>query len=491
MEKSIQQFNEVSTGVFERVIGDFFQNPTDFASFTQGITDELYRIGRLMIQETLEEMDQMLQDSGKRKQNWVIEQHSTKQLVTILGTVEFRKTFFKNRNTGQTECLLDRILGMERHERIAEDAHARILEEAVQTSYRRGGEESTLTSDQVSKQAVMKKIHALQFPKGWEVPAEKRVVDYLYIEADEDHISLQFQDKKGDLICDKNGQKNNSAITKLIYVHEGIESVAPKSERHRLINPHYFSRTADGCTNEELWDEVGKYIEENYDLSKIKRIYLNSDGGGWIKAGLSRIGGVTQILDRFHLEECLTKLTGHMKDSKEDARKELYRAIYGKTKADFSKIADELEALLPEGRNHEKYREQRDYILNNWTAARLSLKKLEGKVGSSTEGHVSHVLASRMSTQALGWSRLGADKMAQLRGYHLNGGNMLALVRYQKEALPAAAGAEGEVILHVREILASERDRHNGAGKYIDAFNHTMSLNRKRQQYFQRWIWEL
>ncbi len=45
--------------------------------------------------------------------------------------------------------------------------------------------------------------------------------------------------------------------------------------------------------------------------------------------------------------------------------------------------------------------------------------------------------------------------------------------------------------LHVREILASERDRHNGTGKYIDAFSHTMSLNRKRQQYFQKWIWEL
>ena len=491
MIKSIQHFEQISVGVFKKIIDEFFKDPIDFASFTQGITDELHLIGRLMIQETLEEMDRMLLESGKRKQSWVVEQHSKKQLVTILGTVEFRKTFFKNKTTGQTECLLDRILGMDRHERIAEDAYARILEEAVQTSYRRGGEESTMTEDQISKQAVMKKIHTLQFPKEWKAPEEKKAVDYLYIEADEDHIALQYRDKKGDLKRTGKGQKNNGAITKLIYVHEGIEPEAPRSGRHRLVNPHFFSRTADGCTNAELWDEVRKYIEENYDLSKIKKIYLNSDGGGWIKSGIRRIGGVVQVLDRFHLEKYLTKLTGHMRDSAEDAPDELYKTICKGTKAEFRQITERLEALLPESVNHERFNESRDYILNNWTAAKLRLKKTEGKVGSSTEGHVSHVLASRMSTQALGWSRTGADKMARLRGYYLNGGKMLELVRYQKEVLPKAAGAEEETILSSRDILLSERDRHNGMGKYVEAISHTMSLNSKRQQYFQKFIWDL
>ena len=43
--------------------------------------------------------------------------------------------------------LLDRIIGLEKHERITEDAQARMLKEAVQTSYRRGGEETTQTQD--------------------------------------------------------------------------------------------------------------------------------------------------------------------------------------------------------------------------------------------------------------------------------------------------------------------------------------------------------
>ena len=280
MIKSIKHFEEISTGVFEKIIGKFFRDPTDFASFTGEITEELHKLGRLIIQEALEEMDQMLRDSGKRKREWVIEKRAAKQMVTVLGTVDFQKTFFTSKRTGETECLLDRILGFEKCERIAEDAHARMLKEAVQTSYRRGGEEATLTENEISKQTVMEKIHDLEFPQGWEAPKEKKVVDYLYIEADEDHISLQYRDKKGDLKKTKQGRKNNNAITKLIYVHEGIEPEAPKSVRHRLINPHYFSRTAEGISNEELWDEVFRYLDAMYDLSRVKRIFLSSDGGG-------------------------------------------------------------------------------------------------------------------------------------------------------------------------------------------------------------------
>ena len=491
MIKSIKHFEEISTGVFEKLISEFFRNPADFASFTMGITEELHKVGRLLIQETLEEMDQMLRDSGKRKQDWVIEQHPSKQLVTMLGTVTFHKTFFTNKQTGETECLLDRILGLEKHERIAEDAHARILQEAVQTSYRRGGEEASLTETEVTKQTVMDKIHVLKFPQGWETPAVKKVVDYLYIEADEDHISLQYRDKKGDLKRTGKGSKNNNAITKLIYVHEGIKPEAPKSKRNRLIHPHYFSRTAEGCSNTELWDEVYRYMDETYDLTKVKKIYLNSDGGGWIRSGMRRIGGVIHVLDRFHLEEHLTKLTSHMLDNAGDTRSELYRTICRGTKAQFAQQVWQLKDYLPEGANKERFEESGNYILSNWTAAKLRLQKTEGKVGSSTEGHVSHVLASRMSTAALGWSLKGADKMAQLRAYHLNGGDMLTLVRYQKQELPKAAGDEAKACLSSHDILLSERNRHEGVGKYVESISHTLSLNRKRQQYFQQWIWDL
>lgn len=50
-----------------------------------------------------------------------------------------------------------------------------------------------------------------------------------------------------------------------------------------------------------------------------------------MKAGKNRMEGITYVLDGFHLEKYLAKLTSHMKDSREDARKELCHAIkYGK-----------------------------------------------------------------------------------------------------------------------------------------------------------------
>lgn len=48
--------------------------------------------------------------------------------------------------------------------------------------------------------------------------------------------------------------------------------------------------------------------------------------------------------------------------------------------------------------------EEKEYILSNWTAAKLRLRHQEGVKGSSTEGHVSHVLSSRISSRSMGWS---------------------------------------------------------------------------------------
>ncbi|MFR6562956.1 MAG: UPF0236 family transposase-like protein [Eubacterium ventriosum] len=72
------------------------------------------------------------------------------------------------------------------------------------------------------------------------------------------------------------------------------------------------------------------------------------------------------------------------------------------------------------------------YIKNNWTAAKRRLWRRNGVCACSAEGHVSHVLSSRMSTLALGWSRLGASKMARLREWHYNKNSMLELVRSQQ-----------------------------------------------------------
>lgn len=489
MINSIRYFEEECISKFEKLEDEFMKNPKNLAEYVYGLTDELHKLGLEMIRESLETMDMMLQKSPIRRKNWVVEAHDVKQLTTSLGDARFSKTLFTNKETGHSEYLLDRILGIDPNERITEDAEAKLLEEAVQTSYRRGGKECSLSSE-VSKQTVKNKIHRLEFPKDVEKPKKKKTVDYLYIDADEDHVSLQFRNEKGDLTENENHQKNNCLITKLVYIYEGIENESPKSKRHRLVNPYYFCGVNAGEDNLKFWDEIYEYIDTHYELGKVKKIYLNSDGGSWIKAGMKRISGITHVLDEFHLEKYLTKLTSHMKDSRDDTADELRTAIRSKTKKEFNALVDKLEGYLEGETGIKRMEEAREYILSNWTAAKLRLRHKDGVKGSSTEGHVSHVLSSRMSSRPMGWSVKGAAKMCRLRAYYMNGGDMLELVRFQAKKLPQAVGAEYD-ILSSTQIIASERNRHGELGKYVDSITHSISLQNKKAVYFNSHIWGL
>lgn len=489
MINSIKYFEEECINRFEKLEDEFMKDPAKLADYVYGLTGELHKLGLEMIKESLEAMDQMLQKSPIRVKNWVIESHSSKHLTTSLGDVVLKKTLFTNKGTGKSEYLLDRILGLDPNERLTEDSEARILEEAVQTSYRRGGEEASLMSG-VSKQTVKNKIHSLKFPDKEKKPENKKEVDYLYIDADEDHVSLQFHEKKGDLKESGKHQKNNCLITKLVYVYEGIENESPKSGRHRLVNPHYFCGVNSGKENLEFWDEIYGYLDSHYDLPKVKKIYINPDGGSWIRSGMKRIAGVTHVLDEFHLEKYLTKLTSHMKGSQTDAADELRKTIRSGTKTGFMELAEQLEGYLIGDTGRERMEEAKTYILSNWTAAKIRLKHKDGVKGSSTEGHVSHVLAGRMSSRPMGWSKTGASKMSQLRAYYLNGGDMLELVRIQEKEMPKAAGAEYEV-LSSSQIITSEKNRHEEVGKYVESISHSLSLQNKKIVYFNSHIWGL
>ena len=487
MYKSIQQFVESGLKKLEKAVEEFMKKPQNMAEFVYSIRDGVIELALNIIQETLEDCDQMLRDSGKRKKEWEIVRKDPKELVTSLGSVHFEKTYFKNKRTGERAYLLDRILHIESRERMTEDAGAKLLEEAVQTSCRRGGEESSLTGS-VSRETVKNKIRQLDFPKSRKRSGKKKEAEYLYIDADEDHVSLQFKEEKGDLEIGENHRKNNCVLAKLIYVYEGIEKEAPRSKRNQLINPHYFSGVYEGEKNQELWDEVYEYIESRYDLDKIKKIYPNADGGSWIKGGKKRIGGMVEVLDEFHLQKYLLKATSHMLDSADDARRELCKAIKNGTKEEFNEVMERIAGCASTETGLKRIEESRIYILNNWTAAKIRLSNRKTAKGCSAEGRVSRVLSSRMSSRPMGWSRRGADKMSHLRAYYLNGGEMLELVREQKkEVLPKAAGAENDV-LSCEEILRSEKNKHEKLGKYMESMTHSVSREVKKFAWFNAHI---
>nr|WP_279238002.1 UPF0236 family protein [Candidatus Galacturonibacter soehngenii] len=92
---------------------------------------------------------------------------------------------------------------------------------------------------------------------------------------------------------------------------------------------------------------------------------------------------------------------------------------------------------------------------------------LASQVECSAEGHISHILADRMSSRPLGWSKTGADKMSRLRIYKSNKADILELVRYQKQEFAQAVGCE-EVMYNSNQMFQMERANRKRLGNLAD-----------------------
>ena len=137
-----------------------------------------------------------------RNEKYTIQRHDTRELLTINGSIRFNHTLFRNREDGSYHYLLDEWLGLDSHERLSCAAETAVLVEATKSSYSRAAK--ALGKDaEISKTAVMDKVHAVQAEIPFEKPEKKRCVEYLYIEADEDHIHKQektVHEKKNGMI---------------------------------------------------------------------------------------------------------------------------------------------------------------------------------------------------------------------------------------------------------------------------------------------------
>ena len=219
-------------------------------------------------------------------------------------------------------------------------------------------------------------------------------------------------------------------------------------------------------------------------MDKVKKIYLNADGGAWIKSGKNRIAGITYVLDEFHLQKYIFKATSHMLDSQDDAARAIKDAIKEGTKADFEAVMQDIYGYADTEACQKRITDTKKYILSNWMAAKIRLRDRKTIIGSSTECHVSHVLSSRMSSRPMGWSRLGCDKMSHLRAYYFNKGDMLELVRYQTKTLAKAAGAESDYeFLSFAKVKASEKNNNYAIGKYYDQLQVSVENDKIAKQF--------
>ena len=409
MNTIIHEIIEKITRDFNNNIEDLMLNSRDISRFIINTKKSLDEIGAMIVKEALEMLDEIIRESSSRKKEYYIQRRNDeKTLITIFGEVNYLRTYYKSKKDGSYRYFSDELVGIYPYERMDLSYESELIEEAIETSYEKSGKRAS-NNVQVTRQTVMNTIRRLGNVENdeAEIPLKKRVVKTLYIEADEDHVALQ------------NGR--NKEI-KLIYVHEGKRF---KSKgRYELINKRLF--TGSLIASEDLWLDVANYLEEAYDLDRVEKIYISGDGASWIKEGLNWIKGSEYVLDYFHLSKYVKTATAHMPQTFEP----LWTYIRDLNKKGVIELLNFITAETESETKKEAVKKSKRYILNNWKGIEKGME--EGYIGCSAEGHISHILSSRLSSRPLGWSLVGADQMARLRVYKANGGDIYELLSKKK-----------------------------------------------------------
>lgn len=467
MYNSIQYFNKFGVKNIEKMIKSFIKEKKDIADLVFGLQENLFELGRNIIIEVLEDMDKTLRESAVRKKNWEIVRKDKTGILTSFGTIRYNRTYFKPKKGGKRKYLLDEIVGIDAHDRISTDVIINAVEEATDSSYRKGGERASYV-EEISKQAVMNKIHKIEGKELELKIKKKRKAAILYIEADEDHVALQSSTNKDINKTTIDGRKkHNTIMPKLVYVHEGIDWEKSSKKRKVLKNVRYFGGVID---SEELWLKVADYIDKQYEEEGIETIYLLGDGASWIHQGVKWINKSKFVLDNYHLNKYIKVATAHLEDK--EIYQELKDALDWPDKEELKKVFKKILSLTETKTKKAVVKDARRYMLNNWDGIEIKAEKGHEIIGCSVEGHVSHVFSQRLSSRPKGWSKLGVSQMSKLIIYKKNGGKIYDLVMAQK-----MKERQEEKIREQEELMKSLRK--TAAGKYNNTFNSNVTVINK------------
>lgn len=175
MYNSIIDFIENDTTKIKKILEKYL-----FAGNTLRFEEDLMHVmiefGRKIYQECLKEIGENIRQSEFRKKNYYVEHKADRRtLLTTFGNPEIERAYYKPKNGGKSVYLLDKYVGLAPHDKVS--------------------------------LAVKNTIHELEVELEEEIPVQKKKIKNLHIQADEDHVALQFSKKKGDLTVNEMGRK--------------------------------------------------------------------------------------------------------------------------------------------------------------------------------------------------------------------------------------------------------------------------------------------
>lgn len=464
MENILHDFNKNVISL----MSEFLKNSIiegGLSNFTDDLNDKLMKLGYDLTKFALEYAEEIIFNLKERKKEFESLEKDNRKIITIFGEIDFKRRYYLDKEKNERVYLLDEYFKIAPKERLLENVETRLIEEAIETNYEKAGKVAAYKTE-ISKQTIMNKISELNINVDEEKVNTKRIVDNIYCIADEDHVHLQ---------------KGGIEEPRLVVVYD---SIMKDGKRTKLCNKKHFGGIYTGRID-DLWEEVLTYLDNTYDLDKVKHIYILGDGASWIKTGLEWLPKSINVLDKFHLMKAINSIVG--KENKENKleiseyKRRIYKSFYELNFEETKEIVYEILAEEMEETVRTRKEKLLRYILSNKQGITNLYKYQKELHGCSAEGHISHLYSARLSSRPLGWKIVNVNNVSKLR-----------LVKADNKEIKEIVHNKRKVI----EFKEIEKIRHDAREKIKSSINFkvgkipAMEFGRTEQRKFFRQILE-
>ena len=144
-------------------------NGDDVSSLTGAIKEFTDVLGKELFSEIVTQIENLVFEDTKRKKQYESVRFADKSLVTKNGKVKFERRYYKDNDTGENICLTDKVLGINRGERIDKNVKAELVQKANNESYDRSGK-LVVPNMEISATTVMRNVRR----NPWKMEIEER-----------------------------------------------------------------------------------------------------------------------------------------------------------------------------------------------------------------------------------------------------------------------------------------------------------------------------
>lgn len=239
--------------------------------------------------KTLLELDEAIA-LGRDKKRFYLKDKRPLKFESVFGSVELKRNYYQDRETGQYVYLLDQYLAFDGTKGMSPVVQDLAIELAVTgVSYRQASDamEKLLGYPVISHEGIRQQLLNTEV-----VPEEPVSLDQDVVFVEVDGLYTKSQEK---------GRKGREI--KIASVHQGWEM---NGTRAKLIEKRHFIHEG----KLPFWEEFEQYLMDTYEYDPTKhQLVINGDGAKWITSCQEYFrNNAIFVIDRFHVARDVQRL---------------------------------------------------------------------------------------------------------------------------------------------------------------------------------------